>query len=174
MLHRIIGLVLVALAVSATASAQGLKPGETFRDCPECPEMVVIPAGNFTMGSPANEPGRYDDEGPRHRVTIPRAFALGRYEVTFAEWDACVQAGGCSRRPDDWGWGRGNRPVINVSWGDAREYVRWLSRKTGQAYRLPSEAEWEYAARAGRPWRFISASISALNRLTTGEMKARQ
>ncbi len=78
-LHRIIGLVLVTLAVSATASAQGLKPGETFRDCPECPEMVVIPAGNFTMGSPANEPGRYDDEGPRHRVTIPRGIVRGKW-----------------------------------------------------------------------------------------------
>ncbi len=150
MLGRIIGLVLVAVAVSATASAQDhLKPGETFRDCPECPEMVVIPAGTFTMGSPESEKGRFQREGPQHRVTIPRAFALGKYEVTFAEWDACVEAGGCSHRPDDWGWGRDNRPVINVSWDDAHKYVRWLSRQTDQAYRLPSEAEWEYAARAG-------------------------
>ena len=124
-------------------------PGEAFRDCPDCPEMVVIPAGSFTMGSPAGEAGRYDDEGPRHRVTISRAFALGKYEVTFAEWDACARAGGCSHRPKDQGWGRGNRPVINVSWDDAKAYVRWLARKTGQEYRLPGEAEWEYAARAG-------------------------
>ena len=122
------------------------QPGETFRDCAECPEMVVIPAGSFMMGSPAIF---YRDEGPRHRVTIPRAIALGKYEVTFGEWDTCVGAGGCSHRPGDERWGRGNRPVIRVSWDDAREYVRWLSRKTGHEYRLPSEAEWEYAARAG-------------------------
>ncbi len=150
MLRRIIGLVLVAVAVSAIASAQEhLKPGETFRDCADCPEMVVIPAGSFTMGSPASEPERRDFEGPRHRVTIPRVFALGKYEVTFAEWDACVRDGGCDHRPHDEGWGRGNHPVMNVIWDDAQEYVRWLSRKTGQDYRLPSEAEWEYAARAG-------------------------
>ncbi len=150
MLSRVITLVLVAVAVSATAAAQErLKPGETFRDCPECPEMVVIPAGSFMMGSPANEEGRSLVEGPRHRVTIPRAFALGKYVVTFHEWDNCVRDGGCSHRPDDWGWGRGNRPVIGVNWNDAREFTRWLSQRTGQKYRLPSEAEWEYAARAG-------------------------
>ncbi len=155
MLGRIIAAVVVVMGICATASAQDhLKSGEAFRDCPECPEMVVIPAGSFMMGSPAKEPGRFDNEGPQHRVIIPRAFALGRYEVTFAEWDACVQAGGCGRRPGDYGWSRGNRPVINVSWDDAREYVRWLSRKTGQAYRLPSEAEWEYAARAGTTMAF--------------------
>jgi formylglycine-generating enzyme required for sulfatase activity len=134
-------------AVGAYPSTR--RPGETFRDCAECPEMVVIPAGSFTMGSPASEEGRDDNEGPQHRVTIPRPFALGKYEVTFAEWDACVREGGCSHRPSDQGWGRGNRPVINVSWEDARQYGRWLGRKTGHEYRLPSEAEWEYAARAG-------------------------
>ncbi len=87
---RVIAAVLVAMAVGATASAQErLKPGETFRDCADCPEMVVIPAGTFTMGSPESEKGRFQREGPQHRVTIPRAFALGKYEVTFAEWDAC-------------------------------------------------------------------------------------
>jgi formylglycine-generating enzyme required for sulfatase activity len=124
-------------------------PGGGFRDCADCPVMVVIPAGSFVMGSPAGEPGRDDNEGPQHEVTIPRAFALGRHEVTFAEWDACVRGGGCRHRADDMGWGRGPRPVIDVSWDDADDYVRWLSRKTGQEYRLPSEAEWEYAVRAG-------------------------
>ncbi len=133
------------------------QPGRVFRDrradgaeCPECPEMVVIPAGSFTMGSPESEEGRDADEGPQHPVRMGQALALGRYEVTFAEWDACVAAGGCNGyQPADGGWGRGQRPVINVSWDDAQAYVRWLSQRTGQRYRLPSEAEWEYAARAG-------------------------
>ncbi|MDZ7792064.1 MAG: formylglycine-generating enzyme family protein [Xanthomonadales bacterium] len=128
-------------------------PGEVFRDCPDCPEMVVIPSGSFQMGSPSSEPQRDSDEGPQHRVSVP-AFALAKTEVTFAQWDACVSDGGCSHRPEDRGWGRGNRPVMNVNWNDAQEYVRWLSRKTGADYRLPSEAEWEYAARAGTTTRF--------------------
>ena len=101
------------------------------------------------MGSPTDEPGRWKDEGPRHRVTIGRPFAVGRYEVTFAEWDACRRAGGCSHDPGDEGWGRGNRPAIHVSWKDAKQYVGWVSEKTGRTYRLLSESEWEYAARAG-------------------------
>ena len=130
-------------------------PGKVFRDCPECPEMAVVPAGSFRMGSPGDEEGRYDDEGPVHGVTIPAPFAVGRYEVTFAEWDACVAAGGCGRyRPGDRGWGRGSRPVINVNWNDAKAYVKWLSAKTGKEYRLLSESEWEYAARAGSSTRY--------------------
>ena len=129
--------------------------GETFRECPSCPEMVVVPAGSFMMGSPSHEEGRYGNEGPAHRVTISEPFAAGVYEVTFAEWDACASGGGCGgHRPDDEGWGRGNRPVINVSWKDAQAYADWLSRKTGAEYRLLSEAEWEYAARAGTTTRF--------------------
>ena len=124
--------------------------GRRFTDCAACPEMVVVRAGSYTMGSPTSEEGRDGDEGPRHRVTIPAAFAVGVHEVTFEEWDACVAGGGCGGyRPDDEGWGRGRRPVINVSWEDARAYVSWLSRRTGHRYRLPSEAEWEYVARAG-------------------------
>ena len=126
------------------------KPGDTFRDCPGCPEMVVVPEGSFRMGSPESEKGRDDDEGPVRQVTIEYRFAVGVYEVTFEEWDACERDSGCGGYwPDDEGWGRGSRPVINVSWEDARAYVDWLSRKTGEAYRLLSEAEWEYVARAG-------------------------
>jgi formylglycine-generating enzyme required for sulfatase activity len=139
-------------------------PGTVFRDCPECPEMVVIPAGSFTMGSPAAESQRRDDEGPQRRVTIAKPFALGKYEVTFAEWDACVAAGGCTYRPSDSGWGRGQRPVINVSWEDSKQYLAWLLRKTGKTYRLPSEAEWEFAARAGSPTRYFWGDEIGRNR----------
>jgi formylglycine-generating enzyme required for sulfatase activity len=108
--------------------------------------MVVLPAGEFMMGSPESELGRGRNEGPQHKVAI-RSFAMGKYEVTFAQWDACVAEGGCKHNPGDESWGRGRRPVINVSWHDAAEFVGWLARKTGQPYRLPTEAEWEYAAR---------------------------
>ena len=123
--------------------------GSMFRDCAGCPEMVVVPARSYQMGSPPDETNRDDDEAPVHRVTFGEPFAAGRYEVTFAEWDACRQAGGCSHRPDDQGWGRGTRPVVDVSWNDAQEYIQWLSGRTGQDYRLLSESEWEYVARAG-------------------------
>ena len=123
--------------------------GQRFRDCAACPEMVVVPPGSFSMGSPFFIKQRQYDEGPPHRVWIDKPFAVGVHEVTFAEWDACVAAGGCrGYRPDDLDWGRGRRPVINVSWKDAQAYVSWLSRETDQPYRLLSEAEWEYAARA--------------------------
>ena len=127
--------------------------GETFKDCPECPEMVVIPAGRFRMGDQSDS--GYADQTPVHAVSIGSMFAVGKFEVTFDEWGACVAAGGCGGyRPKDQGWGRGNRPVISVSWDDAKAYVDWLSRQTGNQYRLLSEAEWEYAARAGTPTRF--------------------
>jgi formylglycine-generating enzyme required for sulfatase activity len=117
-----------------------------FRDCADCPQMVVIPAGEFTMGSPPSE----QQAELQHRVTIAAPFAVSKFEITFDEWAACVKNGGCDGyRPDDHGWGGGKRPVINLSWENAKAYVNWLSRKTGKPYRLLSEAEWEYAARAG-------------------------
>ena len=129
--------------------------GWRFRDCANCPEMVVVPSGSFTMGSPGGESGRDDDEGSRHRVRIDYRLAVGVNEVTFAEWDACVSAGGCrGHRPKDKSWGRGNRPVMNVDWNDVQSYVRWLSNKTGKSYRLLSESEWEYVARAGTTTRY--------------------
>jgi formylglycine-generating enzyme required for sulfatase activity len=129
------------------------KPGagktEYFKDCPTCPEMVVVPAGSFTMGSPPDEPGRLDDEN-QVGVSIEKPFAVGRFAVTFGEWDACVAEGGCHGfKPKDQGWGRGKHPVINVNWDDAKIYVAWVSRKTDKTYRLLSEAEREYVARAG-------------------------
>jgi formylglycine-generating enzyme required for sulfatase activity len=125
------------------------EPGEVFRDCPDCAEMVVVPPGEFDMGSRETP-----FESPPHRVTIAKAFAIARRETTFSEWDACVAEGGCTYKADDQGWGRGNQPVIDVSWADAKAFVVWLTQKTGRTYRLPTEAEWEYAGRAGTTSRF--------------------
>ena len=138
--------------------------GETFQDCDECPKMVVIPSGRFTMGASSSEGGD-SDERPMRRVRIDYRFAVGVYEVTFDEWYACVDAGGCGNYiPDDEGWGRGNRPVINVSWDDAQSYLRWLSGRTGKTYRLFSESEWEYVARAGTETAYSWGDSIGVNR----------
>jgi formylglycine-generating enzyme required for sulfatase activity len=132
-----------------------LKLGASFQECDkDCPKMVVVPAGNFLMGSPESEPGRTAHEGPQHTVTIARRFAVSKDKVTFDDWDKCLAVGGCSWNPDDADQGRGKRPVFNVSWYDAQQYVAWLSKLTGKTYRLLSEAEWEYVARAGTNTRF--------------------
>jgi formylglycine-generating enzyme required for sulfatase activity len=152
------------------AAERSLKPLTHFRECAaaDCPEMIVIPAGSFVMGSSAAEQGRYgsslrgagandlqnyqpgvlSNEDPQHGVTITRPFAVSRFDVTFAEWDVCASVGGCRRKADG-GMGRGAKPAINVSWDDAQQYVAWLSKMTSRPYRLLTEAEWEYAARAG-------------------------
>ena len=128
---------------------RALKPLTSFRECAkDCPEMIVIPAGGFTMGSPTTEPGRFTNEGPQHKVTIARPFAVSKYDVTFADWDACVKLGGCPPVADG-GLGRDTKPAINVDWAEAGQYVAWLTWMTGQPYRLLTDAEWEYAARAG-------------------------
>lgn len=125
----------IALAAPQTAALSSFVPGTSFRDCDLCPEMVVIPPGRLSM---------------RERVvTIGQAFAVGKYEVTFEEWEACVRENGCNRTLSDLGWGRGRRPVINISWESASQYVSWLSRRTGKNYRLLSDSEWEHVARAG-------------------------
>jgi formylglycine-generating enzyme required for sulfatase activity len=140
------------------SAEQALKAGDSFRECVPrqdadyCPEMVVVPAGTFLMGAPG-----IDSELPQHQVSIAKPFAVSKFELTLAEWDACVAGGGCSGyKPSDSGWGRGERPTINVNWDDIKQYIAWLSQMTGKPYRLLSEAEYEYAARAGTmtkyPW----------------------
>ena len=134
----------------ATAVAPAVVTPPPADPHPLLPEMIGIPAGTFTMGCVNGRDDRVggceSDESPAHEVSV-KAFQMGKTEVTFAEWDRCEAAGVCLHA-DDSGWGRGNRPVINVSWNDVQTYINWLNGKTGK-YRLPSEAEWEYAARGG-------------------------
>ena len=115
---------------------RALKPLASFRECAkDCPEMIVIAAGEFTMGSPVTEQGRYDNEGAQHKVTIAKPLAVSKFDVTFADWDACTSVGGC-RKAADVGMGRDTKPVVSVGWDDAQTYVAWLSKMTGQPYRL--------------------------------------
>ena len=141
----LIGLLLVPPLSATDAIAAEIKAGDIIKDCDECPEMVVVPAGRFQMGAPKGK----KREKPVHEVIIAKPFAISKYEVTWDEWEACMAAGGCEREPDDHKWGRDNRPIINIVWEEANDYVKWLSKRTGHTYRLASEAEWEYAARAG-------------------------
>jgi formylglycine-generating enzyme required for sulfatase activity len=112
-----------------------------------------VPAGTFLMGSPEGKDNGDDQERPQHEVTIAKPFAVGRTDVTFAEWDICVAAGACPKVSDA-GWGRGDRPVVLVNWEEAKGYAAWLKRMTGKDYRLLSETEWEYAARTGNQGRW--------------------
>jgi formylglycine-generating enzyme required for sulfatase activity len=162
----------VLLTQQAWAAGKKVKVGERFRECRNCPELVVLGAGSYTMGSPASEPERDPDE-PQRRIAIGRPFAMASTPVTWNQWEACVRDNWCegaaidqalrsnpdgSRNPQYKDHGRGTRPAVGMSWYDAQRFVGWLNWKTGNddAYRLPSEAEWEYAARAGTttafPW----------------------
>ena len=152
----------IVLARSGPASV-----GEEYRDKlgdgVAGPIMVVLPTGSFQRGSDSGESGRDNNEGPVRTATINYPIAMGKHEVTFEEYDRFAQETD-RKRPEDRDWGRGSRPVINVSWEDANAYAQWLSEQTGKVYRLPSEAEWEYAARAGTSTRYSWGNETGRNR----------
>ena len=154
--------VTAVMALSSTNAAGAPAFGTVFRDCPDCPEMVVVPPGTFNMGSPATDGEADAEEQPQRQVMITTAFAVGRAPVTFAEWDVCVSDGWCPKANDK-GWGRGNRPVINVNWDDAQQFLGWLRFKSGKVYRLPEETEFEYFARAGTSTRYWWGNTVGVN-----------
>jgi formylglycine-generating enzyme required for sulfatase activity len=140
---------LVPAPAAAAAPPKAVAPGTDIKDCPACPTLVSIPAGTFTMGSNTSDPS----EKPAHEVAVGAPFAIGRYEVTVQEWNACAAAGGCQKiaqRPN----ASANAPMRDVSWDDAQQYAKWLSTVSGKPYRLPTEAEWERAARGGTATRY--------------------
>ncbi|MEP4052593.1 MAG: SUMF1/EgtB/PvdO family nonheme iron enzyme [Litorimonas sp.] len=146
-------------------------PGKTFKDCAACPMMVTLPAGTAELGAQATDAKAKPNEKPARPVTFTNLFAIGVTEVTFAEYGACVAAGGCKSMPSDNGWGQGSRPVINVSWSDAVAYAQWLSNTTGKNYGLPSGAQWEYAARGGKTDALIGGSPKAVCAFANGASK---
>ncbi|MEM9669180.1 MAG: formylglycine-generating enzyme family protein [Pseudomonadota bacterium] len=154
----------------AIAAIEQLRPspGRTFRDCDSCPLMVTLPTGNAALGAGDDDPDTRPNEKPQRPVTFSRLFAIGVHEITFDDYAACVSDGGCASLPGNNGWGAGSRPVINVSWDDAQAYIGWLSEKSGQTYALPSEAQWEYAARAGDGSVFAGGSPAALCAFANG------
>ena len=143
----LVAIILSLIWLNSAESSEGFIAGTSFSDCDDCPEMVVIPTGSFEMGDATGK--RSDRERPAHKVTLKQQFAIGKQEITYAQWDSCVADGGCKHTADDKNYGRDQRPVGDIGWNDAVEYVIWLAKKTGQLYRLPSEAEWEYVRRAG-------------------------
>lgn len=157
-----------AVAVAPAAGPGKPGPGKTFRDCESCPLMATLPGGTFQMGSPSSEAGRNAYEGPQRDVTI-KPFAIGVYEITSAEWAACAAEGTCSKKHAD---ETGKLPALGISWRDATAYASWLSRKTGRKYRLPSEAEWEYAARAGSTTAYWWGDKFDRSRVSTREASA--
>ena len=142
---------------------QALLPKDSFKECDVCPEMVVVPKGSFMMGTPADEPDRFKGEDPVHRVSFAKPFAVGRFTISFDEWDACLSDGGCGRiKGDDKGFGRGRMPAQGINFEAAKSYLAWLSKKVGRTYRLPSESEREYFTRAGTSTPFwFGSAISA-------------
>jgi formylglycine-generating enzyme required for sulfatase activity len=150
---------LLCLSIGTADAVCVLGMGDCLRplkECDNCPEMIIIPPGSFIMGSPVTEIGHMGAEAPEHKVTIAKPIAVSKLELTFAEWDACAASGDCDPHVSDSGFGRGLQPAINVNWNDAQRYVGWISKMTGKNYRLLSEAEYEYSARAGTqtvfPW----------------------